>query len=126
MDLSDIVPNEIVKEITHPGTGENIGLRMTLMSSEDKRLKRVIRRITDQNMIKNKRGKGLKAEDIEENQIELLAHGVTGWEWYGDLTFHGEKPEFTIANVKKVLSEKGFILSQIDEEMGDTARFFEI
>lgn len=125
MEITSLKRVDITKEITHPGTGENIGIRVTIMSPNDKRLKRVIRRITDQNLQKNKRGKGIKAEDIEENQLELISNALTGWEWYGDATFQGEKPEFTVENVKKVCKEFPEFMEQIDEEMGDTSRFFD-
>lgn len=124
IDLADIRQEPIAYEITHPKTGENLGIIVKLLPMTDPAIKKVGRQIQDRKNHLNARGKTLKAEEMEEFRIQLCAAAIYGWEWYGDVTFNGSKPEFTPKNVHKVLSEKEWFLDQIDEKVGDTKDFF--
>ena len=83
------------------------------------------RKITDFNLAKQKRGKTLKAVEVEQNEITLLASTVTGWDWYGaDVTFKGEKPAFSLRNVSAVLSEISWIKKQLNDALDEEKGFF--
>lgn len=124
MDILSIKPAERVIEITHPGTGENIGLRISILSLEDEKLAKIRRRILDQRLQLEAKGKTFKVENLENNSMTLLLAAITGWEWYGDIDFNGEKPDFTLVNVRKVLEDVAFIRAQVDQEIGKTEDFF--
>ena len=124
-DIANIAPKEQTLEILHPSSDEPVGIRVTLMSPDDPRMKSIKRKITDFNLQKQKRGKVLKAVEVEENEIALIAATLTGWEWYGeDVSFKGEKPEFNTKNVAAVLRETSWFKKQISDELDDAKGFF--
>lgn len=138
-DLATIKPSEITLDIVHPANDElKVGLRIGLLSMTDPRMKKVRRKILDEKLRRESKGKNFKAEEIEENQNELILNAMTSWEWYNptgkigdkgfdadaDLTFHGQKPEFTRKNVFDVLNELEWVAEQISEAISDEKRFF--
>lgn len=124
MELSDIKTTERMIEITHPKTGENLGIQVSLMAINDPRMKKIKRKIQDQKLHLEVRGKNFKSEDIEENTYAVVFAAMTGWQWGKDATFKGKKPEFNRANVIEVFNELPWFLGQIDEAIGDEKAFF--
>lgn len=125
-DLANIKPGERTIEILHPSTGEKLGLRITIMSTDDDRMRKINRRITDEALRKRQKNKAFSAEEIEDNALALIVQAVTGWEWYGDdVSFEGEKPDYSPINVRKVVTKAAFIRSQLEEELGETKSFFQ-
>lgn len=124
MDISTLVPNERVIEIKHPVTDANIGIKVTVVSLDDEKTKQTRRRVINKRIELEKKGKNFRADDIEENEFDLIFASMTGWEWY-DAEFHGEKPAFNEANVKKVLNELPWFKRQISEAIGDEKAFFQ-
>jgi len=121
MDLSTIVPSARVIEITHPATGMPLGLTITLRPETDPAAKASERKILDTRL--HDRTK-MTTEKLEAQRLETVVGRISGWNWAGDLTFHGEKPEATSDNYRKVLTELDWILPQIETELGDRAGFF--
>lgn len=125
MDLSNIKPVERMIDILHPSTGEKIGVTVTVLSINDERMAAVKRRIQNKKIELDRRGKTFKVDDLEENEMELLTTAITGWNWEGDVDFHGEKPAFNEKNVKAVLKELTWFKQQIMEAVGDEKAFFQ-
>ena len=124
-DITNIAPKEQTIEILHPSSDEPVGISVSLMSPDDPRMKTIKRKITDFNLQKQKRGKVLKAIEVEDNEIALIGATLTGWEWYGDdVSFKGEKPEFNPKNVAAVLKEITWFKKQLSDELDDTKGFF--
>lgn len=118
-------PIEKTFEIGAPNTGEPVGIRVTLMSPDDPRMKGIKRKISDANLKKQSRRKTLKTVEIEKNEIELFSAAMTGWEWYGDdVVFQGKKPDFTPKMVAKVLTVLPWFAQQISDELDETTDFF--
>lgn len=124
MDISTLVSKERVIEIKHPATEQDLGIRVTIMSINDDRMKSIRRRCINRRLELEKRGKSLKADDLEDNEIELIIGAVTGWDWYGDIDFNGAKPEFNENNLRKVLSTFPWFKQQIDDAITDEKAFF--
>ena len=142
MDLANIKPTERTVEIEHPATGQPLGLRLTLVSLDDDRLKRTKRSITDETLKLQAKGKSLKVEELERNSKALLWGATTGWEWYnptgkeGDAGFDPNEqaewegdpnPEFNQRNFYAVLDHPNFgpiVSEQIREVLEDTRGFF--
>lgn len=122
MDISSITAAERVVDIKHPATAEPIGLKVTLLPDTDPKVKAARRKFLNERL---QRGMKVTAEKLEAQQLSIIEAAVGGWEWLGDLTFHGEKPDFTEANLRKVLKELSWVKSQLDEELGDDAAFFQ-
>lgn len=136
MDISGIQPGERFIEITHPGTGRNIGVRVTIMSVQDERLKPLKKAITNERLRLEARGKNFKADDLEDNSNELVFKAMTGWQWYKinedgkedakgeQATFGGKVPDFNRANVIAVFNKLPWFRNQIDEAISEEKDFF--
>lgn len=116
-------------EITHPGTGEEIGFKVLLRSINDEKIKPITRRIEDERLkLERTRKGGFKAEQLRQNAIEIIGACIIGWEWHEDAkgqpgNLGGEQLPFNPINVKRVL-EIDVLRAQIDAELMDESRFF--
>lgn len=129
-ELSSIKPSEILLKILHPATGKYIGVTVSLMSITDERMKPVLNHIRNEKLRLEARGKNFKAEQIDENGVDIAFRAMTGWVWEkdddgDDATFHGKKPEYTPANIKAVLAELPWFKSQIDTKISEEKDFFQ-
>ena len=126
MEISTLKPSDRIIEIKHPADeNKNLGIRVTIISLSDEKMKSIRRRFINRRIELEKRGKNFKADDIEDNEIEILVASITGWEWYGDIEFNGSKPEFNEANVRKILNDFEWFKNQIAEAVGDEKAFFQ-
>ena len=121
-DISSIVAAARTVEIKHPATGEPIGLKVTVLPDSDAKVKAARRKWLNERL---QRGMKITAEKLEAQQLTIIEAAVGDWEWEGELTFHGEKPAFTEGNLRKVLKELPWVKTQLDEELGDEAAFFQ-
>lgn len=138
MDIANIKATDQVVEIVHPLTKEPIGLRVNIMSLMDDRLKRLKNRILDERLRLDARGKNFKAEQLEENKLDITIAAITGWNWYNpsgepgdegydekaDGSFRGEKPDYGRKNAVDLFEFAPWIREQIEEKIGDTEHFF--
>lgn len=138
MDLSTIKPETQTVEIKHPGTGMPLGVRVSMMSMQDERLQRFRRKLRDDAIRLEKRGKKMSAEQEEENGRDLAFTACTGWEWYnptgkeGDEgfdedampSFNGGVPDFNKKNFNEVTTTLPWFLNQLGELFEDDERFF--
>lgn len=120
-DISTIVAIERTIDILHPKTGAQIGLRITLRPDSHPKVREASRRAMNDRIAG--RGK-ITAEKLEANRLDLIGSAVESWQWIGDATFEGEKPEATPDNVRKVLKKLPWLRDQIDKELGETEEFF--
>lgn len=137
-DLSTIKPLERVFTVLHPKTEKPIGLRVTMISMSDPRMQKIRRNIQNKQLQLQARNKYFKADDIEENQYELIFSALTSWEFYnptgnkGDkdfdpeasLTFKGQVPTFNKVNVVELLTELEWVTNQLSEAISDEKAFF--
>lgn len=124
MDLLSLTPVERIVPILHPVTKVELGITVSLMSLQDERMKKIKRRILDEKLRLQSRGKDFKAEEIQENGNLIIFSAMTGWEWSGDATFNNEKPAFNQANVFKVFEKLPWFRAQLDEALNDEEAFF--
>lgn len=120
-ELSNIVAAERRLEVLHPATQEPVGLVLVLLPDSHPQVKAAARKSINDRL--NHRGK-VTAEQIESNRIAMLAASVGGWEWQGDLTFHGEKPAFKDQTLRQLLKELPWVAEQADAALGERAEFF--
>lgn len=123
MDFSEVKLAERVVNILHPKTGEDTGIKVTVVSIEDAKLKRIKRKLRDENLRLQARGKSFKAEDEEENLDTILFNAMTGWVWEGKAVWRGSKPEFNMKNVRDVFDNFVSFRQQIAEAVEDTSAF---
>ncbi len=122
MDISTLVAAPRVVDIKHPATGAPIGLKVTLRPDSAPEVLAEKRKLLNERLRHDVKA---TAERLEENSLTLLGAAVAGWEWEGDLTFEGSKPDFTPANLRKVLVKLRWVREQLDDEFGEDAAFFE-
>ena len=125
MDISNITYKEKRVEILHPGTKEPLGISVTLMAPDDKRLEKTKDAITDQVLGLQAKGKSLKSDQVKHNRNMVLFRAMLGWYWSGDANFLGEKPEFNQKNVLTVFDELPWFMKQVDEEFSELEGFFD-
>ena len=94
MDLSQVTPKSRTIEILHPGSGEPIGLRVYISSMQSKKPLAVQKKIRDEILRLQQRGKTLKPSQIEENKQKLLFAAIEGWDWEEESSFGGEQLEY--------------------------------
>jgi hypothetical protein len=124
MDLASLKPSERIIDILHPVSGDKIGVTVQILSLSDERMMNVKRRIRNKNIELQKRGKTLKASDIEDNELDLLVACITGWNW-GENKFKDKTPDCNEKNVKEVLTELPWFKQQITEAIDDEKAFFQ-
>lgn len=131
MDISEIITKNREVELLHPKTDEPLGIHIELRSMHDKRVKLVERKIRDEILKTQSKGKAMKSVDIEANEKRLIEAAMVGWRWEADEqreieqpSMDGEEhPEFTPKNIKRLLSWE-WARDTIDEELGNVADFF--
>lgn len=124
MDLNEVKPTERLVEIKHPGTGEDVGIRVAIMSVIDERMIKIKRKIQDNRLHLEARGKNFKSDDIEDNRNQLAFAAMTGWDWHGDINLNGKKPEFNLSSVSNVLTAFPWFRDQVEEAISDEKAFF--
>lgn len=139
MDIANIKPIERTMEIVNPGTGAPLGVRVSIMSIDDDRLKRIKREITDERLKLDQKGKAPKSDDIERNGERLLFAATTGWEWYNPTgkeggkdydkdampSFNGEVPDYNPKNFYDIIRSLPWFADQIRDEIDETKAFFD-
>lgn len=138
-DIAAIKPIDREVEILHPKTREPLGIAVTMVSLDDDRMTKLRRRIQDERIRLEARGKQFKSEDIENNTSALLFGASTGWRWYnptgneGDKdydaskmpSFNGEVPQFNPRNFDAVITALPWFKSQLMEAASETESFFD-
>ncbi len=128
-DIASIVAIDRTIEIIHPKTGEPLGIRVKVVSMDDDRLTKVKRQILDRRLYLEARGKTFKAEEIEENSVNILFAATLDWEWYKpdngeQATFQGSVPDFIRRNFGDVVGKLPWFRDQLHEALGETKDFF--
>src|SRR5690606_19588845 len=98
-DLSTIVATERTIDIKHPRTGQPVGLRITLLPDSHPKIRAASRKAMNERLTSRSKA---TAERIESARLDMLVAAVGGWEWLGDLTFRGDRPEATPEAVREV------------------------
>lgn len=138
-DISAIKPQERMIEIRHPADETKLlGIRVSLVAISAPEMKIIKRKINDEKLHLDARGKHFKALDVETNQNKIIFGAMRGWEWYNptgqtgdvgydpeaDATFRGKKPDFNQKNVYDVLEDLEWFADQLAEAISDEKAFF--
>jgi hypothetical protein len=125
IDILSIKPIERKIELKHPGTDEPLGVFLTVVSTEDERLKKIERNFTNRGLALRSRGKIFSADEINANKLDYLVASIVDWDWTkSKIEWRGENPECTSKNVRDLLSGIPWVLNQVDEEVGNLKAFF--
>lgn len=124
MDLKDIKPTGRDIEILHPATEEKVGVTVSVLSIADPAMEKIKRKIQDERIRLESKGKSFKSDEIESNRSILTFGAMTGWKWTKGMKFGGEVPEFNRKNVLAVFKEIPWFRTQVEEAISDESAFF--
>lgn len=125
MAIGDIVKYDSTfkYELTHPKTGDGLGVFFELRSASSPEVKAVMRKHLDHFQAQYRKQKTVSVETLERQAIEKLVAAVAGWDWGGQELHAGEGvPEYSPENVRKAL-EVDWIFAQIDQQVNDLENF---
>lgn len=120
-ELTTIVAAERRLEVLHPASQEPVGLVLVLLPDSHPQVRAAARKSANERMAY--RGK-VTAEQLEAARMGMLTASISGWEWKGELTFHGEKPAFDQHTLTALLKELPWVAEQADIALSDRAAFF--
>jgi hypothetical protein len=126
MEISTIRTGEVMLDILHPVTDEPLGITVPLRPLDDPIMRRLSRKLNDEKITLGKKGKVFDAKKMEENFRLIVFTAMSGWDWKGDATFHGEKPAFNETMVYKVFDELPWFQSQLEDKLGEIRSFFPV
>lgn len=120
--------------LRHPGTGEDLPIRIKIAGTDSQRWMAQERAFQDARLEKvhrqNKAPKIL-SKDLEKRAVKILSAVTMEWEtsdgerWQSFIEFRGEKLQCNPANAERLYSDPGFvwIRTQLDEFAGDPANY---
>jgi len=128
-ELSQVKVVERDIEIVHPSTKAEMGITITLMSPNDKRLDKLRDQVGQKQIAIQAKGKVQKIDEIKENRQRILFAAITKWNWHEDAdgeqaVWNGEVPDLTPKNFNEICNELSWFRDQIDEAFAETERFF--
>lgn len=104
--------------ITHPTTGEAIGITITVVGTDSDTYQKARRKLADKR-IQQRKAK-LSIEDIENENIEMLARCTKGWD---GVVVDGEAKPCTFSNAVELYKRFPWVREQVDAFMGERANF---
>lgn len=108
-------------EITHPQTGENLGVKIRVMSVDSDEYRKEAMRLQNESMRYYRKNRGkTTAERIAQEALDLLVAVTVGWEGVEE---NGQPLPFSKDNCRRVYTEIPFIKEQVDEFVGDRRNF---
>lgn len=118
LDIASPANEGVWMELEHPVTGEPLGIKIKLAGVDSDYYKKEIRR--QQNKRLKKGIRNIKAEELENEAIELLVACTLAWE---NVEYNGEALECKPENVRKIYKEFPWIREQVDSFINDRANF---
>lgn len=111
-------------DVTHPKTGEPIGLKIELRPMDSEEMKKVTRDLQADGL--RNRGRPVTPEKVERNRVVLLTAAIADMKFEGDANWNG-KTEFNSALVREILTDKKrtWLRDQIEREVNDESAFFQ-
>lgn len=123
MDITSITASDREVELKHPATEEGLGLFFSLRSPYSDEVKRAEREWLNARLAKKKQV--ITAEALEQAKEKQILAAVSGWRFEGEANIGGEQPAFSPAALRQLIRDHEWIRRFLDEELGDSAGFFE-
>lgn len=105
-------------ELENPKNSEPLDMHIKLLGKDSEAYKKQVRKNQDRNLKKGFRK--LKAENLENETIELLAACTIDWK---GIIYQGNELEFTKENVRWLYKTYDWAKEQADEFIGDRGNF---
>jgi hypothetical protein len=110
----------------HPKTREDTGAVITILGRDSDKFREITNAQSRRRVNKMQKGgfrganSALTPEELEKEQIDLLAGCTLGW---SGINREGVPLEFSVENAKAIYRGFPWIREQVDEAMGDRANF---
>lgn len=116
MDLNTIVDHEQLfkLELVHPVDEKKLGIVFMIRSANSAEARATARKHADANLARTQRRKRVKVAAVERQLTEATAACIASWDW-GEHTWNGEKPEFSVEKAVEILDRAEWIFSQVNE-----------
>lgn len=126
MDLHGLVDYEYIHnlELVHPATDQPVGVTFQIRSAGSEQAKAVLRAHTNKQIERNIKGRKPTSEQIEQAELEKAASYITSWNW-GENTYEGSVPEFSMKRAMEIMEKEGWIYAQVVEAANKIENFTE-
>ena len=125
MDLNTIKTIDRDVNLTHPKTGEELGLVFHLRAPDSEEVTDVNRAWQNKRLQPKNRNKAITSEELENVTDYRIKAAVMGWTWTdAELTLNGEQPEFSKQALHKMIKDYSWIRDFLAAECEDVTSFF--
>jgi hypothetical protein len=108
-------------DILDPKTLDPIGLKIVIAGPDSDRQKKARRNILNNRL--RKRTQKVTAEQIEEENLEVLAMSTVSWTFAEGVTIDGKVPFCNPKNAEDIYRRFPLILDQVSAQAGDRGNF---
>lgn len=124
MEVSGLVSTETLFDLNleHPATGKSMGIKIKVRSAGSETAMEVVRKQTDDILVKQQKRKLIHADAVEENEIDQAVSYVASWDW-GDNTYGGKKPDSDTETIKAILTKESWLYAQVAGAARNIANF---
>ena len=125
MDLNTIKTIDRDVNLTHPSTGEELGLVFHLRAPDSDEVKDVNRAWQNKRLQPKNRNKSITADELENMTNNRIKAAVKGWTWEDeDLTLNGDQPAYSKQALNTMLKDHPFIREFLSDECEDLSSFY--
>jgi len=125
MDLNTIKTIDRDVNLTHPKTGEELGLVFHLRAPDSDVVKDVSRAWQNKRLMPKNRNKAITTEELENVTNNRIKAAVKSWNWEDkDLNLDGKQPEYSKAALNSMLKNHAWIREFLSDECEDVTAFF--
>ena len=118
LDVVSLANTGTTVDIVHPVTGDPLGIKVTVAGMDSDLYRKAQRKILNKRL--NDKKFKTRAEELENESIDLLAHCTMSWEGVEE---DGVVVPFTVDNAKKVYRTYPWMKEQVDVAIGDRGNF---
>jgi hypothetical protein len=109
-------------EVEHPATNKPMGIKIKVRSAGSDAAMEVVRKQTDDILVKQQKRKLIHADAVEENEIDQAVSYVASWDW-GANTYDGQKPDSAPETIKAILTKESWLYAQVAGAARNIANF---
>ncbi len=118
LDTSTLAEKGAALNLRHPGTYEELGVKIWLQGADANSYRSVVRRQIDEQIAQSKAD--LTAAELEDRHIERLVAVTKEWE---NVTYHGAALELSPGNAEQLYREQIWIREQVTQFVEDRSHF---
>lgn len=119
-DLSKLQDDGIDVPILHPASGDALGITIRVAGPDSTRQRQARQAIMNKRL--QRRNQRMRATDIEDENIAVLARSILSW---SGVKVSGAELDCNVENAENVLRRFPFIREQIEQAAGDRAGFLQ-